>query len=709
MIGLVLVVVCLMTSCVAGQDTQNCQASPFCFTKECVIAAAKVSETIDDSVNPCNDFYNFACGGWIQRQFLTPERQKIEIRDTGLPLAETRKMLTERSTSTHPTAEWKAKRLYASCVNHIPGTVAEDTAIVNAVRRMFGTWPLVCQECPISGTDLALYFIRAIEIGVYPLFSLTADPARLEFNSRTKRVKRRLNIDDPVLGFSDYTFLRFEPHYRLVYANAIYEAAKRFGIDDHDKAREETNEIVAVELTLAYISKLSKKPENSVQSTLDYINQRFGQLMNWTQFVMDLASLPSVGITDIAFNETVFVSNFEFMYQAVNYFVKLPTRTQVNYIIWRVVDSMLSVLIDIEKKLEITLRHAIVDSSEEQFRDEPCVKFVSKAFPLVVHRLLFGTKILEKVQKVNQMEHHLQEAFSFLLYKQNWIDEHFARIIQEKIDTITTVPEYLTEVLNSTFVDNYYSNVTIEETNFINNILSVRRDAFSKNMSSIRRFVKGVYPSLPLRDTTYFSHQLNEIYFNSILLQAPWFIDNAPMSLNYAGIGFSLANAFVHIIDLIGIQYLSNGTKGKTIDHVAIDAYMENLKCLIEQYDKYVYQTTGMNIDVAPTIITNFADNAGFLLAYKTFFSYMESYGQTELYLPSVAERYSHRDMFFIRAAQMQCIKESKWEAIKSRYYAPAPPEFRINGALGNLPYFFENFKCWPKSPMIPDKLCELW
>lgn len=46
---------------------------------------------------------------------------------------------------------------------------------------------------------------------------------------------------------------------------------------------------------------------------------------------------------------------------------------------------------------------AIFDSTEEQFRDEACVKFVSKAFPMVVHRLLYGEKALQKLEKVNSV------------------------------------------------------------------------------------------------------------------------------------------------------------------------------------------------------------------------------------------------------------------------------------------------------------------
>lgn len=37
-----------------------------CTTKECVLAAASVLQSIDEEVKPCDDFYHFAAGGWLK-------------------------------------------------------------------------------------------------------------------------------------------------------------------------------------------------------------------------------------------------------------------------------------------------------------------------------------------------------------------------------------------------------------------------------------------------------------------------------------------------------------------------------------------------------------------------------------------------------------------------------------------------------------------
>ena len=37
-----------------------------CTTKTCVTVASAILNAMDDSVQPCDDFYQFACGGWIK-------------------------------------------------------------------------------------------------------------------------------------------------------------------------------------------------------------------------------------------------------------------------------------------------------------------------------------------------------------------------------------------------------------------------------------------------------------------------------------------------------------------------------------------------------------------------------------------------------------------------------------------------------------------
>ncbi len=42
-------------------------SSDVCSTKSCVLAAASLLDSIDETINPCQDFYSFVCGNYIDK------------------------------------------------------------------------------------------------------------------------------------------------------------------------------------------------------------------------------------------------------------------------------------------------------------------------------------------------------------------------------------------------------------------------------------------------------------------------------------------------------------------------------------------------------------------------------------------------------------------------------------------------------------------
>ena len=50
------------------------QVDQYCFTKECVTAAADILNRMNSSADPCQDFYNFACGGFIENTVIPHDR-----------------------------------------------------------------------------------------------------------------------------------------------------------------------------------------------------------------------------------------------------------------------------------------------------------------------------------------------------------------------------------------------------------------------------------------------------------------------------------------------------------------------------------------------------------------------------------------------------------------------------------------------------------
>lgn len=58
----------------AANDLNAIDTSDVCLTEGCILAAAKVFENLDESVDPCDDFYEFACGKFL-RETVIPDEQ----------------------------------------------------------------------------------------------------------------------------------------------------------------------------------------------------------------------------------------------------------------------------------------------------------------------------------------------------------------------------------------------------------------------------------------------------------------------------------------------------------------------------------------------------------------------------------------------------------------------------------------------------------
>ncbi|XP_072047742.1 neprilysin-like [Amphiura filiformis] len=90
-----------------------------CSTSHCVVTAGKMIQNIDSSIDPCDNFFAFACGGWLKRTVIPEDRSSYSAY-TALreEVQVVLKELFEREKSNDDiTAVTKVKDFYASCVD----------------------------------------------------------------------------------------------------------------------------------------------------------------------------------------------------------------------------------------------------------------------------------------------------------------------------------------------------------------------------------------------------------------------------------------------------------------------------------------------------------------------------------------------------------------------------------------------------------------
>ena len=59
-----------------GRRRPKTGSGQFCMTKDCVTAAADLLANLDENVDPCDNFYEFACGGFIENKVIPDDKSK---------------------------------------------------------------------------------------------------------------------------------------------------------------------------------------------------------------------------------------------------------------------------------------------------------------------------------------------------------------------------------------------------------------------------------------------------------------------------------------------------------------------------------------------------------------------------------------------------------------------------------------------------------
>ncbi|GFT19377.1 neprilysin-2 [Nephila pilipes] len=682
------------------------EAANLCLTSGCVKAAANILSNLDESVDPCDDFYRFSCGGWLNTHAISEDRSSVSVfsevqDDLNLKL---RVLMDKEITGSEPDFVRMIKQMYTSCMDLKKIEAAGSEPLQKALKSL-GGWPVVeGDKWDKSSFDWIDTLIKFRKTGyshdILLDLSVTAD-----YRNNTVHI---IDLDQTSLGMPDRTYLvkGLNDSSTAAYFQLMVKAAKKLGADKAT-AEEELMQALNFEITLANFSLPREERRNISRLYNKYTVGKLQELVpqiNWMKYFNGLLSDP------IFQNESLIVAVPDFVIRFADLMINTDKRVIANYMMWRAAGQTLSLLSKDWRALAQEYSTVITGKSQEEPRWEQCLSSLSGSLGIALssyyvrHYFKDGSK-----DSALELVKYIHKEFLSILDNIDWMDDKTKLQAKEKANTIKPYIGYPHELLNDTLVLELYENLTITNGSYFDNIMSLRRWSTDYAFSQLRKpNIRGEWKKHARAAVVnaFYNALENSIEFPAGILQNAFFNKDRPHYMNFGAIGYVIGHEITHGFDDRGRQFDKDGNNVNWWDTTTDELFKKKARCIIEQYGNYTAEN-GLNVNGINTQGENIADNGGLKEAYWAYHSWVKDHG-AEPQLPGL--KYTPSQLFWISAANVWCGKYRP-EVLKLRIISGShsPPQFRVVGPMSNLKEFAKEFQCPPDSPMNKPNKCQVW
>ncbi|KAF5280973.1 hypothetical protein FQR65_LT14897 [Abscondita terminalis] len=699
----------LIALCVVIHKNAQNDLDEICMTPGCVQAAAKALSYMDTTVDPCKDFYQFACGGFEKNTLIPEDKTSISTFHSIADVVRDKlKDIISSELKPNDTKPYRLlKKFYDLCMNT---TAIEEDGLttIKQILKNLGGWPVIeGASWNEANFDWKNYTYRSRKMG-FSFGTFIGIGIGSDFKNSTRRT---IFLGEPSVGFSrEYLIKGMNNTLVKAYFEFIVDVAVIFGAK-RASAEMELKQCVEFQIEWAKIVLPKEEKRNATAlynpMTIDELQNRF-PFIDWLEYIRNVLDIPDI---EIGYDEVVSVS-------VPNYFTKLEAllrktskRTLSNVLMVRLVRPVLNYLTEELRDRLTKFNKIVMGKSERESRWKECTDFATGTFYLPSGALYAKRYFnIEAKHHAEEMVNDILNEFKNILKQVDWMDDETRKNALAKADTITPYIAYPEELLDDKKVEKYYELVDESVDHYL---LAVKEfslftaDYYNKKLREPINKTEWIEHAFPTVVNAFYSASENSIQFPAGILQDVFYSENRPRYMNYGAIGYVIGHEITHGFDDQGRQYDKDGNLNNWWDDNTQEAFLKKSQCIIEQYGNYTVPEVDANLNGINTQGENIADNGGIIEAYLGYLNFVKRNGQ-EKKLPGLP--YTPLQMFWVSAAHNWCTKYRK-EILEVQVTTGfhSPGRYRVLGPFGNTEFFGKDYNCPLGSKMNPVHKCKVW